>query len=1796
MTSNYLAPSIPDVVNWQLPEVVRSPANSQFVKFLTYYYDWLVQKGQPTDFIKNLIQYRDIDTTTDAFRQHITKALLASVPPTSKVNRTVLTKQIATFLKSKGSFESFRFIMNAIYGEDIEQVWNSKKLFRASSNDYTRTATVVIETVGVWANVEGAFITQTLPTPASAVIASCTNTSLSNVDLAWLELDPATVIGTFVVDGVVQVLNNNVNRSWYQVTDYCAPISFENNIATVTFDKEIGVPYDGLILKQTGSDFRAVISTLISRNQGSSQTTLVLRTVSSTGTFVPGKTMFIIAPALENISYTTDDFQYGSVSSSVLDIALSNPGSLYSHGDPITFIGGSGENVSGYVAEVTSGGVETVTVLQKGYGYSIGDQLISSEENSGGQGCTAYVSAIDGSNGAISLTTALNSVYIVNGGSGYAVGDILEIAPGPTIPHTTTQGMPVAGSTPARLRVNSIASAWSLQGINIAASGLWYPAYTTIALVNANNLTLVSGFSATPVIGGFGSIVGINITGYPTNSTLAALNTSNYVVTANGYGASVTGTLSGNSLTGYSIVHAGVNYKDPVVIITGNGTGAVAYATTSGGAISAINIVSGGSGYTTITLTIAERNGLGFVAVPLLQNPLTNKGSIASFTISVPGNYATVPPCFEVRPINRSGSMTGTGAIISLDFKVNTATVTNSGSFYHSVATALSGYGSGATFLPQIFNGVISAPSCFNIISGGTGYTHATLIVGGGAGFECQLSISGGSINGMVILSGGVNYSPGAGITIIGDGTSANISLTSVQNGVIGSIAVLNGGSNYYYGTSISIGLPSTSGGIPASISPVVVNGVIKSVNLSVKGSGYTQSDLSSLSVNSGIAPTLTTTLSGVGGIINYSPINSGSGYLPQTGILGIAPLSFVFGVAGSGAVLLPTLDANGTISSILVLDGGTGFTQSSTISVSGGGAGWGASLIPVQINGMLKSVTIVSGGQQYQQGTYALILGDGINAAITPIVETGITSVNLLSPILTGPITIADPTGTGAEVSSTTVNGYITSVALVEKGSGYSNPSILVAGVVNPYLTIAADGHISSLSITNKGSEYTYAECVIVGDGQDAKFTLSLDVMGAIVSSAVNVAGTGITSTPFVTVTDPSGFGAVAAVTVTNQGAGYKTTPILSLPDKYNNTGVLIGTGTKFQSFGSQIGAVSKVAFTDHGAFYEYSPPTPVFPIVASLTQNAPFTPGETVIAKVGNYASVVSTSNILLENGNILTDEIGEHIIADGTGLTNDGTAVVISVDYDRNLIKLDAPSDVFLFSTEDGTHTLTSQDNIAVIDERSSSFKQGDTLVGLKSGAEATINYMSRASGAAVLGGNGWSEFKFNNDVGMLNNSQSVIADNQRYQDYAYVIKAGLALQQYEQLLEDTCHPAGYMMFGDVVTHTMVNSQMLDYIGNNITSVIVYVLSVYAMSYNNVQYTPLYALYGDYAKFDFKYQPISKIIDYSIFETSNQVMGEYVEYRANPLFDQNVELWSIINSCNVGLSSTDVAADGTPTLYTLEDNNATYISGIQNIVTCNNGDILTFEMFIVKETNPQFFPKILLGDSWIYLNLQTGTYLKSGNVVLDFIDMGNYWFVRINAIATSTSVVCAIYPAYGKMTNYGVADITATGSISVSQVTVKNVTGSVSYSSKLRAVYSGYAGTFLQNSGTEADINILTTFQRSAVFARGSVGTVTVGHYLTGVSSAASARGVNSLGDTDYITAVSATGNAGTFGVVISNDTKVLTGVSSITNINSPTTLVSHTTTGSSITGTATTPSASNVKSLTGNTSNSITNSPH
>lgn len=131
-------------------------------------------------------------------------------------------------------------------------------------------------------------------------------------------------------------------------------------------------------------------------------------------------------------------------------------------------------------------------------------------------------------------------------------------------------------------------------------------------------------------------------------------------------------------------------------------------------------------------------------------------------------------------------------------------TILNGGFDYTSAPTitAFGGTGSGATFLPVVENGAISAITVTNPGSGYSSIDQVVLVFSGGGSpgrtATGVATVSGGSITTVALVDGGAGYTGSAGVSIVGGGgTGATIGITNVSAGAVLGFTVNNGGQGY---------------------------------------------------------------------------------------------------------------------------------------------------------------------------------------------------------------------------------------------------------------------------------------------------------------------------------------------------------------------------------------------------------------------------------------------------------------------------------------------------------------------------------------------------------------------------------------------------------------------------------------------------------------------------------------------------------------------------------------------------------------------------------------------------------------------------------------------------------------------------------------------------------------------------------------------------------------------------------------------------------------------------------------
>jgi hypothetical protein len=330
---------------------------------------------------------------------------------------------------------------------------------------------------------------------------------------------------------------------------------------------------------------------------------------------------------------------------------------------------------------------------------------------------------------------------------------------------------------------------------------------------------------------------------------------------------------------------------------------------------------------------------------------------------------------------------------------------------------------------------VVGSIGSVGITNPGSGYTEPPVVIvsapndsnGVRATMLASISNAAGTVIGFTITSGGTSYTSFPSVTISAPSNPAGVQATAVVTSItansISSIQVTNPGSGYISAPSVTF---SGGGGSGANIAAVLGSGIVTGLTITEAGSGYTS------------APTIT--FSGGGG---------GSGAAAVAG-----PLSFAKGAVG-----------------VVVINGGSGYTNSSntTVTISGAPAGGTtATATSIVFGNSVVGIIVTNPGSGYTSNPIVTIGGTGTNAS-----ANGVATLNTNTDIASfqGRTWIAQGRTvfySGANTYNDFVSVSAGSIVLTDS-TLHSNISGLIAA--NNFLYVFGDDSINVFSDVRVGS-----------------------------------------------------------------------------------------------------------------------------------------------------------------------------------------------------------------------------------------------------------------------------------------------------------------------------------------------------------------------------------------------------------------------------------------------------------------------------------------------------------------------------------------------------------------------------------------------------------------------------------------------------------------------------------------------------------------------------------------------------
>jgi len=232
--------------------------------------------------------------------------------------------------------------------------------------------------------------------------------------------------------------------------------------------------------------------------------------------------------------------------------------------------------------------------------------------------------------------------------------------------------------------------------------------------------------------------------------------------------------------------------------------------------------------------------------------------------------------------------------------------------------------------------------------------------------------------------------------------------------------------------------------------------------------------------------------------------------------------------------------------------------------------------------------------------------------------------------------------------------------------------------------------------------------------------------------------------------------------------------------------------------------GEVTKIAMTDNGQDY-------VEPILTLIEQGGKF-------ASLTENIGILKSVNVIDPGRNILTDPTARPELQIESRLIIEYTTDSVR-EFERGqkvyqgvISDLGDVDGLGVYSDESaiqafGTVVSYSEETFELVVEKiTGEFRPNEKIYnGL--GAVANVLLNGQADARASIGGVSDTTGNFINDQSMLSETYSVIQDSYYYQWFSYNIQSPISQANYSTFVNDIIHPAGFVMFSDMILNTSV-----------------------------------------------------------------------------------------------------------------------------------------------------------------------------------------------------------------------------------------------------------------------------------------------------------------------------------------------------------------------------------------------------
>ena len=120
-------------ISQQFPDFYKDQGPN-FIAFVRAYYEWLEQSNNAIGHSRSLLEYNDIDSTTNQFIDSFKYQYVQSLPDTTVADKRLLLKHILDLYRAKGTPRAIELLFRAVFNEDIELYIPNEFIFKPSDN------------------------------------------------------------------------------------------------------------------------------------------------------------------------------------------------------------------------------------------------------------------------------------------------------------------------------------------------------------------------------------------------------------------------------------------------------------------------------------------------------------------------------------------------------------------------------------------------------------------------------------------------------------------------------------------------------------------------------------------------------------------------------------------------------------------------------------------------------------------------------------------------------------------------------------------------------------------------------------------------------------------------------------------------------------------------------------------------------------------------------------------------------------------------------------------------------------------------------------------------------------------------------------------------------------------------------------------------------------------------------------------------------------------------------------------------------------------------------------------------------------------------------------------------------------------------------------------------------------------------------------------------------------------------------------------------------------------------------